>query len=108
MCPTGTSRTALSPRPSPEATSTPAAPLRPPLTRPAPTNPNSWVILNLEIHNFWRFLLHGRPPTTVLTSLESAPPRFYYEGGGAMALLNRKVDYALLILSYLHHHPEGS
>ena len=25
-----------------------------------------------------------------------------------MALLNRKVDYALLILSYLHHHPEGS
>jgi Rrf2 family protein len=25
-----------------------------------------------------------------------------------MALLNRKVDYALLILSYLHHHPDGS
>jgi Rrf2 family protein len=25
-----------------------------------------------------------------------------------MALLNRKVDYALLILSYLHHHAEGS
>jgi Rrf2 family protein len=24
-----------------------------------------------------------------------------------MALLNRKVDYALLILSYLHHTPEG-
>jgi Rrf2 family protein len=24
-----------------------------------------------------------------------------------MALLNRKVDYSLLILSYLHHHPEG-
>src|SRR5438067_9987855 len=24
-----------------------------------------------------------------------------------MALLNRKVDYALLILSHLHHHPEG-
>jgi Rrf2 family protein len=24
-----------------------------------------------------------------------------------MALLNRKVDYALLILSYLHHHGEG-
>jgi Rrf2 family protein len=25
-----------------------------------------------------------------------------------MALLSRKVDYALLILSYLHHRPEGS
>jgi Rrf2 family cysteine metabolism transcriptional repressor len=25
-----------------------------------------------------------------------------------MALLNRKVDYALLILSYLHHHPGGN
>lgn len=24
-----------------------------------------------------------------------------------MTLLNRKVDYALLILSYLHHYPEG-
>lgn len=24
-----------------------------------------------------------------------------------MALLNRKVDYALLILAYLHHHPAG-
>jgi Rrf2 family transcriptional regulator, cysteine metabolism repressor len=24
-----------------------------------------------------------------------------------MTLLNRKVDYALLVLSYLHHHPEG-
>jgi Rrf2 family protein len=24
-----------------------------------------------------------------------------------MTLLSRKVDYALLILSYLHHHPEG-
>jgi Rrf2 family transcriptional regulator, cysteine metabolism repressor len=24
-----------------------------------------------------------------------------------MALLNRKVDYSLLILSYLHHHPDG-
>jgi Rrf2 family transcriptional regulator, cysteine metabolism repressor len=24
-----------------------------------------------------------------------------------MALLNRKVDYALLVLSYLHHNPEG-
>ena len=24
-----------------------------------------------------------------------------------MTLLNRKVDYALLILSYLHHHPHG-
>jgi Rrf2 family protein len=24
-----------------------------------------------------------------------------------MALLNRKVDYALLILSYLHHNPDG-
>src|SRR5580700_5800693 len=28
--------------------------------------------------------------------------------GPPMALLNRKVDYALLILSYLHHHPGGN
>jgi Rrf2 family protein len=47
--------------------------------------------------------------------LESSVSKPYDEGGGEialhqyafMSLLNRKVDYALLILSYLRHQPEG-
>src|SRR5205807_8446173 len=29
------------------------------------------------------------------------------KAGRRMTLLTRKVDYAILVLSYLHHHPEG-